>query len=140
MKKFIALLIIATALSSYTTMPTAPFNIIGRWEGVEAGNSVFMTFDKEGYAIIEKNGQALGGKEFVIKGGKGSMTYKTDFTKDPDELDIVITKIATKEQKSLKGIFKVINDNQMQVCIGYDGVRPANFDTPDAMIFTRVKQ
>ena len=139
MKKFLTLLIIATSLSSYTTVPIAPFNIIGRWEGLEDGNSVFMTFDKDGYAIIEKNGHALGGKEFIIKGGKGSMTYKTDFTKDPDELDIVITKIATKEQKSLKGIFKVISDNQMEVCIGYNGVRPVNFSTPDAMVFTRVK-
>ncbi|KGO92418.1 hypothetical protein [Flavobacterium subsaxonicum] len=138
MKRFLLLLLIATTLPSFTLPPTAPFNIVGKWKATEDGIAIILDFDKDGYAIMQKGKDVMGGKEFDVKGFKGSMTYKVDYTKEPDELDIVITNISTGERKVLKGIFKVMGDNQMKVLIGYDSVRPTNFDTPDAMIFTRV--
>lgn len=138
MKKILALLLIATLLPSFTTAPVKAFDIVGKWQGNDAGQTFTMIFDKEGYVTLQKGDEVMGGKEFTLNGEKGAMTYKTDFTKEPDELDLIVTRLTTKQQKILKCIFKVVNDNEMKIFLNFTDVRPTDFNSPQAITFKRI--
>ena len=45
----------------------------GKWIGEDAGEIGYIIFDNEGYAAFEIQGELFGGKEFVIKGEKGTI-------------------------------------------------------------------
>ena len=137
MKKFLVLLFLATVLPSFTVPGTA-FSIVGKWKSVDKkGNVAFMFFDKEGYVSMGSGDKLLGGKEFEMNGEKGRMTYVVDYPKNM--LDLVITRIATKEQKKLLGIYKIINANEILLVMQPDK-RPVSLTGPDALTFKRVPQ
>ncbi|MEZ4792133.1 MAG: hypothetical protein R2783_01240 [Gelidibacter sp.] len=64
------------------TLPMLAFNplqskkdFIGKWTGEDKHKIGYISFDNEGYATFEIDGQVLGGKEFELNGEKGKMTY-----------------------------------------------------------------
>jgi len=137
MKKLIALLFIIPLISFDTIQE--PSDFLGRWTGEDKGNIGFINFDKEGYASFEIQGQVIGGKEFLLEGKKGSMTYKVNMDTDPIEIDFTITKLETKEQKSLLAIVKFEDNNNMRIAIDFNAARPTDFDGENAMTLKRVE-
>ncbi|WP_452599942.1 hypothetical protein [Pontimicrobium sp. MEBiC01747] len=139
MKKLILLFISILSLSSFTTNKTT-MDIVGKWVGEEKGDIGYFIFDKEGYATLEAQGQVLGGKEFVMKGKKGSMTYQVNYEATPVEIDLIVTMLETKEQKKMLFIAKAIDDNTIQLASSFSTTRPTEFNDVNSIILTRVKE
>ncbi|WP_299212129.1 hypothetical protein [uncultured Dokdonia sp.] len=60
-----------------------------------------MNFDSEGYAYFKVKDQIFGGKEFVYEEKKGSMTCKINSKTNPIEVNLILTKLESGEQKTL---------------------------------------
>ena len=139
MKKIILLFIITLSLTSFKNTSETDFNIVGKWEGQDNNEVGYLTFQKDSYAYFEINGQIIGGKEFEIKGKKGSMTYEVDFTAKPIQIDLIINIIGEKETHKLQGILEIITNDEIKVSLGFEGPRPTNFDTDESLTFKRVE-
>ncbi|MES2486760.1 MAG: hypothetical protein V4581_12545 [Bacteroidota bacterium] len=135
MKKYFLLFIAVFALSSFTGSEKE-FDIVGRWESTVEGEVFIFTFEKDGYAFLQKGDVTMGGKEFEIAGEKASLTYTVDYIKTPHQLDIVVTRLAANEKQTmLKGIFKVQGDNEMLLVMGPE--RPVSLEGAEALVFKR---
>lgn len=137
MKKLLLLLLLIP-LTSFTVLQE-PDDFIGRWKGKDKENIRFMNFDKEGYASFETKGQIIGGKEFLLDGKKGSMTYEINTDKDPIEIDFTITKLKTNEQKKILAIVKFQDNNNILIALEFDTLRPTEFNKENAITLKRVK-
>ncbi|MEM6380816.1 MAG: hypothetical protein AAF705_21745 [Bacteroidota bacterium] len=137
MKKLIIVLLAIPLLSFNAQIDNS--NFVGRWVGEDEKEVGYMNFDKEGYAFFEVEGQILGGKEFVIDGEKGEMTYEVNEKTSPIQLDLIITKLATQDQRKLLCIVNFIDDDTMEIAMGFENVRPMVFDSENSMIFKRDK-
>ncbi|NMH86543.1 hypothetical protein [Flavivirga algicola] len=137
MKKILILLLAIPLLSLTTKNDTSRF--IGKWKGEDNGDIGYIIFDKEGYATFEIQGKTFGGKEFVLKEEKGSLTYKIDDSKDPIQVDFIITKLATGEEKRLLCIANFLDTDTMEFAINYKNNRPTEFDTENSIILKREK-
>jgi len=140
MKKLILLFITSLILTSFSKVSETDFNIIGKWKGEDNSEVGYISFDKEGYAYFEFNGQKIGGKEFLIEGKKGSMRYEIEFTENFINVDLIVTVIDENKTKSLLCLVEKLNDDEMRFTIGFEGERPKGFENNDAMIFKRVKE
>ncbi len=137
MKKIFLLLLVIPFLS--LTVETDDAKFIGTWVG-EAENEIgYMNFDSEGYAYFEVRGQIFGGKEFEYEGKKGSMTYEINKETDPIEVDLILTKLDSGEQKALLCIAHFIDKDTMKFAMGYDNIRPTEFDSGNSIVFKREK-
>jgi hypothetical protein len=112
---------------------------IGKWIGEDKKDIVYLNFDSEGYAYFEIQGQIMGGKEFVNNGKKGSMTYEINSETEPIQVDLIVTLLETKEQKKLLCISNFIDDDTMEFAIGFEGIRPTEFDSENSIILKREK-
>lgn len=137
MKKIIVILIAAVLLISLVSVTRQEFSIVGKWNGQEQGGTlVQMIFDDEGYVIMKRNDEVIGGKDFKIKGEKFSMFYKIDDDKKPMQLDVTVTRHSTGAQRKMFGIYKVINRDKIVIYLT-ERVRPGNFENPQAITFVR---
>ena len=137
MKK-IVLLLLATVLMSATTKNAKP-NFIGKWTGDDNKEVGYITFDKEGYASFEMQGQVLGGKEFDINGKKGKMTYVINTKTNPIQVDFIITNLDTGEEKRMLCIAEFIDKNTMNFALNFENIRPKDFLSKNAIVLTREK-
>jgi hypothetical protein len=137
MKK-IVLLLLATILMSATAKNAEP-NFVGKWTGDDNKEVGFITFDKEGYASFEVKGQVLGGKEFEMNGQKGKMTYEINTKTNPIQVDFIITKLDTGEEKRMLCIAEFIDKNTMNFALNFDNIRPKDFQSKNAIVLTREK-
>lgn len=137
MKKLIILLFIIPLLSMTTENDKTKF--IGKWIGEDKKDIAYLNFDSEGYAYFEIQGQIMGGKEFVNNGKKGSMTYEINSETEPIQVDLIVTLLETKEQKKLLCISNFIDDDTMEFAIGFEGIRPTEFDSENSIILKREK-
>jgi hypothetical protein len=112
---------------------------IGKWIGEDKKDIAYLNFDSEGYAYFEIQGQIMGGKEFVNNGKKGSMTYEINSETEPIQVDLIVTLLETKEQKKLLCISNFIDDDTMEFAIGFEGIRPTEFDSENSIILKREK-
>mgnify|MGYP001066447095 CR=1 FL=1 len=139
MKKIILLLITTLILSSFKTNPNTDFSIVGKWKGVADKEVGYFIFQEDGYAFFEFQGQIIGGKEFMMKGKKGSMKYEIDYSKSPMTIDFIVTVIDDNKTERLLLIANKINNDKLQIALGFNGERPTNFKEHDEMIFLREK-
>ena len=112
---------------------------IGKWIGTSKGEIGFVNFDKEGFASFEIQGQIFGGKEFVLNGEKGKMTYKINDNVTPIQIDFTVTKIKTKEEMKILCIAKFKNENEMEFAMNFNNNRPVEFNSENSMILKREK-
>ncbi|WP_461303576.1 hypothetical protein [Aureisphaera sp.] len=115
------------------------YDLIGEWEGEDQGEIGLIVFQKNGFAYFEVAGQRYGGEEFELDGKKGSMKYKINSNVDPVEVDFVVTKHETKEQRSLLGILKFTDEDSMTLAIGFNGPRPTGFDSENSIRLNRIE-
>lgn len=113
-------------------------DFIGKWAGEDKDNIGYITFDNEGYAAFEIQGQVMGGKEFEINGEKGTMVYTINTKANPIELDLTMTKLTSGEEKTMLCIAKFDGNDTLHFAMGLENVRPTNFDGDTAIILTRV--
>ena len=137
MKKLLLLFIATLTLTSFNKYSNSEFSIIGKWEGQDENESGYIIFQKDGYAYFDFQGQVMGGKEFVIRGQKASMTYEVDYSKTPMTIDIIVKKIETGEINKLLCIAEKIDKNQIKLQMDFTGVRPTQFNENDSLIFNR---
>lgn len=137
MKKILILLTTITLLSFNLKQNT--IDILGKWYGEDKqGITGAITFDKQGYAVIQTKGMVIGGKEFIMDGKKGSMIYKINTKKTPVEIDFVITKLESGDQLMLKCIAEFKNKETMKIAMSFDSIRPLDFDT-NSMELKKIK-
>ena len=55
---------------------------IGTWKGVDKGETVLLTFQKDGFLIIEATGVTYGGESFEMDGQKMSVSYTIDYSSE----------------------------------------------------------
>lgn len=137
MKKIVILLILLPLLSFKSDLNS--FELIGKWTGEDKGKIGFITFDKEGYSTFEIEGQIIGGKEFVLNGKKGKMTYEVNSEKNPIEIDLIITKLETNEQKKILCIAEFEDENNMIFAMTFDSERPTEFNEDNSIKLQRIE-
>jgi len=137
MKKIIILLLVIPLLSLTIEKDNTKF--IGKWIGEDGKEIGYLNFDLEGYAYFEIQGQIFGGKEFVFDGKKGKMTYEINNETNPIQVDLIVTKLESKEQKKLLCIANFIDDDTMEFAINFGENRPIEFDSENSIIFKREK-
>jgi uncharacterized protein (TIGR03067 family) len=137
MKRIFILLIVLPLLSFNSDLNSV--DLIGKWTGEDKGQIGFITFDKEGYAIFEIEGQIIGGKEFVMNGKKGKMTYELNLKKKPIEIDLTITKLESNEQKKILCIAEFVDENNMILAMTFDSERPTEFNDENSIKLKRTK-
>ncbi|TJY33939.1 hypothetical protein [Pontimicrobium aquaticum] len=136
MKKLILLLLIIP-LTSFNYNQATDF--VGRWTGEDKNEIGFITFDKEGYASFEFEGKIFGGKEFVINGEKGKMVYVINKKVTPIQVDFVVKKLETGEERKILCIAKFEDENNMQFAMTFDSVCPTEFNSENSITLKRVE-
>jgi len=137
MKRILILLFVLPFLSFNSSLDS--FNLIGKWTGEDKGEIGFITFDKEGYATFEIEGQVIGGKEFLMNGKKGEMTYELNLDKNPIEIDLTITKLESKEQKKILCIAEFKDENNMIFAMTFNSQRPTEFNNENSINLRRTE-
>ena len=107
MKKLFILLLAVPLLSFNIQTDNSKF--IGKWAGEDGQEIGYLSFDAEGYAYFEIQGQIMGGKEFVQDGQKGSMTYEINSETNPIQVDLIVMIFESKERKKLLCIANFID-------------------------------
>ena len=140
MKKIALLLVIVAALPSFTIPDTFQFSLVGRWKSSGNNDAIdYLIFEKDGHATMQKGNETIGGKNIGNGSQKGKMTYSTNFSAKPAQIDFILTRLDTQQEMRIKGIVHVIIDIEIKVAINNDPtVRPKSFDA-SAMLFKRAK-
>jgi hypothetical protein len=99
----------------------------------------YLTFERDGYAFFEIQGQIMGGKEFIFDGKKAKMTFEVHENTSPIEVDLVITMQESGVQSTMLCIVDFIDDDTMNFAISFSEERPKDFKSDDAILLKRVK-
>lgn len=139
MKKFLILFLIVPLFSMATE--NIELKLIGKWTAKKDGDIIRLDFDPEGFVYFEINDQILGGREFVaVDGEKGSLTYEIKNETSPIHIDLIMTKLESKEEKRGLCIAEFISNDSLNFMFGVEeGKRPSEFDSENSIILTRVK-
>lgn len=137
--KNILLLLTLIPLFSFNSIET-DYSIIGKWEGIDEQNEIgYLLFDSDGYATIEMGGEVIGGSLFEIGGNQGSMTYTANLNTTPVKIDLIVTLLATKQEKKMLFIGKFINEDTIILASDFNDVRPSAFTTDNSIRLNRVE-
>ena len=80
----------------------------------------------------------MGGKEFMMNGQKGQMTYNINTDVEPIEIDFIITKIAGGETMKLLFIAEFKDKDTMLLAATFkEGTRPTEFTDDNSIILKR---
>lgn len=112
---------------------------IGEWIGEDNKEVGYLNFDSEGYAFFKIEGEIFGGKEFIFDGKKGKMTYEINSKTNPIQVDLIVTKLESGEQKKLLCIAEFIDNDTMKFALSFEEKRPTEFDSYNSIIFKREK-
>lgn len=126
-------------LASLTATAQTNASLVGRWEGIQANDTIELIFEKDSIATMTNKtvNQTLGGSEIAWKGKMVQLIYRVDASTTPHTIDLVIRDIATKtEYKRLTGIFELLSDRELKINLGSGKGRPATFDQ-DTLIATK---
>lgn len=137
MKKLFFLLLLVPLLSFNSG--EGKINIVGKWKGEDKKEIGYMIFDSDGYASIEMGEQTVGGKEFVLNGKKGSMTYSINLDTVPVNIDLIITQLETKKQMKMLYIAKYLDEKTMILASNFNSERPIEFNSDNSIKMHRVE-
>ena len=91
-------------ITSATVTAQNKTDFLGKWIGDDGSEIGYVIFDKDGYAAFETQGQVIGGKEFVMNGEKGTMTYEINTETTPIEIDLTVKKLSSGESRVIRCI------------------------------------
>ncbi|OUS21406.1 hypothetical protein A9Q93_00980 [Nonlabens dokdonensis] len=135
MKKLLVITVLVQMLSIISAVAQDKF--VGKWTADDGKEIGFIEFQEEGYAALGIGNKVMGGKEFTLRGKKGSMTYVVSDEVLPIKIDLVVTKLESGEQKKLLCIARFINDNEMLFAMNFNNQRPIDFTENNAIILKR---
>lgn len=135
MKRIFILLFVLPIMSMTIERDQSLF--IGNWVGNDQGTIGKMTFDKEGFAWLEINGELIGGKESELDGAKKSLTYEINSEVDPIEVDLIKTDLDSKKETRMLCIARFIDNNTMKLASNFGGKRPKAFNPENSIILKR---
>lgn len=135
MKKLLVITVLVQMLSIISAVAQDKF--VGKWTADDGKEIGFIEFQEEGYAALGIGNKVMGGKEFTLRGKKGSMTYVVRDEVLPIKIDLVVTKLESGEQKKLLCIARFINDNEMLFAMNFNNQRPIDFTENNAIILKR---
>lgn len=113
--------------------------IIGKWVDVDNDEIGYLIFDRHGFAIMELNGQVLGGRAFIYNGIMAKMTYEINDLKNPIQLDLIVTILKSEEEYRLFCLLEFIDDDTMKLATNFNDKRPKDFKSETSVILKRVK-
>tara|TARA_R110000787_G_scaffold29800_1_gene80600 strand:- start:6948 stop:7370 length:423 start_codon:yes stop_codon:yes gene_type:complete len=127
-------------LAMLTSFTSSTEIYVGEWKGEDKGDAGTFLFSDDGYATFITNGKSMGGKSYMHDEVKASMKYEVNKKVTPFAIDfIIVQKKEKKELGRLKGLLKIINEEEMLLSIGFGGApRPENFEK-DVITLNRVK-
>ncbi len=144
MKKLFLLFCISSILVSFTSFNFSEESIIGTWEIKSPKNTAegegFITFDKEGYILMEYGEEKMDGRSFEVMGGKATMSYTVDSKNQPIEIDFKTSIEAYGMTFTTKGIINFINKDKAQFAMGkMNESRPTEFTKENSTTLIRKK-
>lgn len=139
MKKTATFIALFMILSSFTISDTIQnFNIVGKWVGEDDSNdNGGFIFDEFGYAIMLKNGEQMGGREFDVNGKKGSMKYKINTDTSPKRLDITVMDLNSNNKMTMRFLMKILDGNTIVLASNFDDTLPQSFTNDNSMTLKR---
>ncbi|WP_395058296.1 hypothetical protein [Flavobacterium sp.] len=139
MKRILLFLICFTALS-FSNNINEEYNFIGKWKGEEKDKTGYFIFEKDGTASIKINNDILGGKDYYVKGKKGTITYIIDNSTKLINIDLIMHLEGHEKTKKLSFIAEIIDNNSFKIGTDFNENRPLNFSENNSMILTRVQE
>ena len=130
MKRILLLLICFTALS-FSHKNIEEYNFIGKWEGIDKGNTGCIIFEKDGTASIKIGDNILGGKDYYINGKKATITYIIDTSTKPINIDFIMHSEGYEVPGKLSFIAEIIDDNSFKI-VSVKGI--------NSMLLTRIQE
>ncbi|MCL9805490.1 hypothetical protein NAT51_08150 [Flavobacterium amniphilum] len=140
MKKILFLLLLLPLMSMNIKDDKSKF--VGKWVGEDKGEIGYFSFDGEGYASFEMQGQIVGGKEFAFEGHRGQMTYEVNQRPGTKLywVDLIFTNLENGKKRKFLCLANFIDNNKMRFAINFEGSkRPAKFDTENSIVLKRQK-
>jgi hypothetical protein len=144
MKKNLLLFLLLTSLSYAQTKKEI---LVGTWQGTDA-NSVKnkMIFTPDNFISMTVNGELIGGKNYIIKGGKNNgqkalLKYEINESKVPVTLDIIaiiLEKDKEIEKGRILGIVEFKNDDEIKINLSLNGTRATEFDEENTISLKRI--
>jgi hypothetical protein len=100
---------------------------IGKWSGKDNTDVLgSIIFAPDHYFTMTKQGQTMGGKEFIMQGMKCSIKYDINYNVNPYRLDVIVYNNAIKEpQGTMKGIFRFMGKDTMLLRLNFNPNQPA---------------
>lgn len=129
--KRILLLLICFAALSFSHKNIEEYNFIGKWEGIDKGNTGCIIFEKDGTASIKIGDNILGGKDYYINGKKATITYIIDTSTKPINIDFIMHSEGYEVPGKLSFIAEIIDDNSFKI-VSVKGI--------NSMLLTRIQE
>ena len=117
---------------------------IGKWTGIDNhGNISSIILDKNNFVVFVEKDKTYGGESFVAKEKNYMYTYEIDYSKNPIQIDFVLTEKETGVEYRVKSIIRFIDDNTIEIRNERKSKRPKKFTgktSKDTMLFKRTEQ
>ena len=90
---------------------------IGKWTGIDNhGNTASIILDKNNFVVFVEKEKTYGGESFLVKEKNYMYTYEIDYSKNPIQIDFVLTDKETGlEKHRVKSIIRFIDDNTIEI-------------------------
>jgi len=143
--KIAAIITIITCAACFGGCANKSDRIIGEWRDNTMQGKSFV-FDKNDHATMILGNEVIGGKDRVGRNHTGELKYEVNYNHDPYWLDLVVYEAGTtNELRRIKGIFRFISNNKMELRMNMepDGGRFSDFDRHDeenTMVLEKVSQ
>ena len=117
---------------------------IGKWSGVDNhGNPASIILDKNNFVIFVEKDQTYGGESFVAKGKSYMYKYEIDYSKNPIQIDFILSDKETGiEEYRVKSIIRLIDDNTIEIRNDKNSKRQKRFTgktSQDTMLFKKAE-
>jgi hypothetical protein len=133
LRKLITILAVITGFACFLGCANKSDRIIGEWkDNAQQGKS--FVFDRTHHATMILENEVIGGKDLVGKHHNAELKYEVNYNHDPYWLDLVVYEAGTtNELARIKGIFRFISNNKMELRMNMDpgGNRFSEFDRHD---------
>ncbi|WP_445452113.1 hypothetical protein [Flavobacterium sp. 25HG05S-40] len=140
MKHIIYLIVFLTASISFAQENKH----FGKWSGINNhGNTASIILDKNNFVVFIEQKETYGGENFTLKGKNYMYKYEIDYSKNPLQIDFVLSEKDTGvETHRVKSIIRFIDENTIEIRNNKDenSKRPKKFTgktSEDTMLFKR---
>ncbi|MES2486761.1 MAG: hypothetical protein V4581_12550 [Bacteroidota bacterium] len=125
MRRIVSLFVLGFILCSFTAS-TTDFSLLGTWKAVKSTENLTIIFEADGFSTWKNGEEVMGGKKFEMDGKFYQMTYKSDMSVKPHQLDFIMTELETKKERTMWCIFEVVSDDEIKINMS-ENERPVDY-------------